>query len=179
MYIIIVCTISRHPFSIGTGNVCAMQRKSGFPLVIFNINFASKILCQKDASTHDEELARVLDFYTYYVCPLDGERKMTSIVFEMILRGASRTAIAKAFGEAGKSVILLLVDIVQPPMEHCHPAVAGRILLITCYFSRVLTAMVPIAYYPGMSDTLIFHLKRLKTSLSKEVFFIKQMVTLM
>lgn len=46
-----------------------------------------------------------------------------------------------------------------------------RILSIIRYFSRVLTAMVPIAHHPGMLDALIFHLKRPKSSLSKEVLY--------
>jgi hypothetical protein len=52
----------------------------------------------------------------------------------------------------------------------CQVAV-DRILSIIRYFSRVLTAMVPIAHHPGMLDALIFHLKRPKSSLSKEVLY--------
>jgi hypothetical protein len=92
------------------------------------INFASELFCHRDAAAHDEELAVGAGnvmlaklSYAYCVCPLDEEMAMTSVVFEMILGGASRVAVAKAFDEAGKSVIPLLVDIIQPPTEHCHP----------------------------------------------------------
>jgi len=130
------------------------------------INFASELFYHRDAGAHDEELAlgavNVLIAklsYAYCVCPLDEEMAMTSVVLEMILGGASRTAVAKAFDEAGRSVIPLLVDIIQPPSEHCHPVAVDRILSILRCFSRVPTAMVPIAHHPGMIDAVIFHLK--------------------
>ncbi len=46
-----------------------------------------------------------------------------------------------------------------------------RILSVIRYFSRVLTAMVPIAHHPGMLDALIFHLKRPQSSLAKEALY--------
>ncbi len=92
------------------------------------ISFASELFFHRDTAAHDEELAVGAGnvmlaklSYAYCVCPLDEEMAMTSVVFEMILGGASRTAVAKAFDEAGKSIIPLFVDIIQPPTEHCHP----------------------------------------------------------
>ena len=101
------------------------------------INFASELFCHRDAAAHDEELAVGAGnvilaklSYAYCVCPLDEEMAMTSVVFEMILGGASRAAVAKAFDEAGRSVIPLLVDIIQPPAEHCHPGKQQQSIII-------------------------------------------------
>ena len=41
-----------------------------------------------------------------------------------------------------------------------HPVAVGRSLQVLRYFSRVLSAMVPMAHHPGLLDALVYQLER-------------------
>jgi len=126
-------------------NAAIAPRKIRLEAVAFALEFFN----HQDVDAHDEELAlgaaNVLLSklaYAFSVHPLDDEVYQIATSMSLILGGASRSAVTKAFDEAGKSVIPLIVDMIRPPLN-CHPLAVNRMISVLRYFSRALTAMVP------------------------------------
>jgi hypothetical protein len=128
-------------------NAAIAPKKIRLEAIAFSLEFFN----HDDQGAHDEELAlgaaNVLLSklaYAFSVHPLDEEVFSVATSLNLILGGASREAVSKAFDEAGKSVIPLLVDMIRPPYGGtCHPLAVNRMVAILRFFSRVLTAMVP------------------------------------
>mmetsp|Transcript_48938 Transcript_48938/g.72750 ORF Transcript_48938/g.72750 Transcript_48938/m.72750 type:complete len:545 (-) Transcript_48938:403-2037(-) len=123
-----------------------------------------------DFFNHDEELdhneelehgaATVLFTklaFAYSVHPLDEEVALIATALEMVYRG-SRACVARSYEELGDTVMPLLVEMIATP-DHTHPIALNKILRLLRYFSRVLTAMIPMAQHPDLIYALLHRTK--------------------